>query len=75
MTVTAYLDADDPTAYCIQNYGMVPSELTKIYTVSGLKSYVKSISEISDSSLKECSHRQKMFIIQTWQEVGRKMKL
>ena len=53
VTVTAYLDADDPTAYCIQNYGMVPSELTKIYTVSGLKSYVKSISEISDSSLKE----------------------
>ena len=43
---------DDPVQYCIDNYGMVPSILSKEYTVAGLDSYIRSISDVSDDGLK-----------------------
>lgn len=51
VTVTVSLYYDDPVEYCIQNYGMIPSPLTKTYTVDGLDSYIKSASDISEDSL------------------------
>lgn len=52
VTVTTY-DYEDPVEYCIENYGMIPSPLTKTYTVEGLDSYIQSISEVSADGLKE----------------------
>ena len=51
--VTASMYYDDPVEYCIENYGMIPSPLTKQYKVEGLDSYVSSNSEISTDSLDE----------------------
>ena len=59
-TVTAYVttyDDDDPVEYCIENYGMIPSPLTKEYKVEGLDSYVTSISDISSDSLQEMQNQ------------------
>jgi len=43
---------DDIIQYCIENYGMVPSALSKEYTVEGLDSYIRSISDVSEEGLK-----------------------
>jgi hypothetical protein len=50
-TVSLYYD-DDPIEYCIENYGKIPSPLTKEYTVEGLDSYIRSASDISEDALK-----------------------
>ena len=36
VTLTATCSADDVEAYCVENYGVVPSALEKTYTVAGL---------------------------------------
>lgn len=46
-------NGEDPAATCAENFGMVPSTLTKEYTVDGLDSYVSSLADISDESLGE----------------------
>lgn len=43
---------DDIVQYCIENYGMVPSSLSKEYTVEGLYSYIRSIDDVSGDALK-----------------------
>ena len=58
VTITAYnMYGADTTDYCISTYGMVPESLTKTYTVSGLDSYVKAISEISDEELERMQNQ------------------
>ena len=57
ITVTANRYYDDPVDYCIQNYGMVPSPLSKTYTVDGLDSYVTSLSEVSGDSLNDMQNQ------------------
>ena len=73
VTVTACMyDEDDPTDYCLRAYGMVPESLTKTYTVNGINSYIKEISEISDESLKEMqSQAEEVYqddVVQNWGE-------
>ncbi len=46
-TVTTYY-GNNLEDYCLENYGMIPSETEKTFTVDGLSSYVASASEISD---------------------------
>lgn len=54
VTVTASMYyADDLIQYCIENYGKIPSETSKTYTVEGLDSYIRSIDQVSEDSLKE----------------------
>ena len=53
VTVTVSMYYDDPVEYCVENYGKIPSPLTKQYKVEGLDSYVSSNSEISADSLDE----------------------
>jgi hypothetical protein len=54
VTVSAYMYyVNDPIQYCAENYGMIPTATSKEYTVEGLDSYVSSISNISEKSLKE----------------------
>ena len=53
VTVTVSSYSGDPVEYCIQNYGMIPSPLSKTYQVENLDSYVQTISEISEESLKK----------------------
>ncbi len=53
ITVTAAAPYDDPVEYCIENYGMIPSPLTKEYKVEGLDSYIQSAKDISDECLRE----------------------
>lgn len=55
-TVTVSVSTDngeDPIEYCISNYGMIPSPLEKTFTVEGLDSYVRTIKDISEDSLKK----------------------
>lgn len=53
ITVTASMYyTDDIVQYCIENYGKVPSVLSKEYTVEGLDSYIRSISDVSEDGLK-----------------------
>ena len=51
---------------------MVPESLTKTYTVNGINSYIKEISEISDESLKEMqSQAEEVYqddVVQNWGE-------
>lgn len=73
VTVTACMyDEDDPTDYCLRAYGMVPESSTKTYTVNGINSYIKEISEISDESLKEMqSQAEEVYqddVVQNWGE-------
>ncbi len=49
LTVTMY--GDDPSEYCIENYGMKPTSSAKTYPVNGLSQYVQSLSEISEDGL------------------------
>lgn len=51
VTATMYY-TDDIIQYCIENYGMIPSTLTKEYVVEGLDSYIRTISDVSEESLK-----------------------
>ena len=53
VTVTVTMYYDDPVEYCIENYGMIPSPVSKTYTVEGLNSYITSSSEISEECLKD----------------------
>ena len=50
VTVTVSCYYDDPTTYAIENFGMLPTTLTKTYTVDGLAKYIESASEIPDMS-------------------------
>lgn len=50
---TSIYGYDDPIEYCISNYGMIPSPLEKTFTVEGLESYIGSVDNVSDESLKE----------------------
>lgn len=52
VTATMYY-TDDPIQYCIENYGKIPAELSKKYTVEGLDSYIRSIGDVSEDCLKE----------------------
>ncbi|WP_026496586.1 YARHG domain-containing protein [Butyrivibrio sp. WCD3002] len=49
-TVTTYY-GDSLEDYCLENYGMIPSQTEKVFTVDGLSSYIASASEISDDML------------------------
>lgn len=51
VTVSVTARGEDPSDYCIRNYGVMPDAVTKTYTVDGLDQYVKSLSEISGESL------------------------
>lgn len=42
---------DDIAEYCASNYGMVPSDTQKSFTVEGLGEYVTSISDISEETM------------------------
>ncbi|MCD8083529.1 MAG: YARHG domain-containing protein [Clostridiales bacterium] len=42
---------NDTIQYCIENYGMIPSSLTKEYTVTGLPVYLSALSDIPEESL------------------------
>ena len=53
VTLTVSMYYDDPVEYCINNYGLIPSPLEKTYTVEGLDSYIRSLSDVSEDSLKE----------------------
>lgn len=54
VTVTASVRySDDPIEYCISNYGKIPSELEKKFTVEGLNSYIRSLDAVSSASLEE----------------------
>lgn len=53
ITVTVTVNGVDPTDYCLQNYGKIPSETTKEFKVSGLSSYVTDVSQISDDLMKQ----------------------
>ena len=73
VTVTACMyDEDDPTGYCLRTYGMVPESLIKTYTVNGINSYIKELSEISDESLKEMQlQAEEVYqddVVQSWGE-------
>lgn len=56
VTVTAAVSDwgnTDLINYCLENYGVVPQETTKTYTVDGLGEYVSSIDQISKDELKK----------------------
>ena len=53
VTITASIYYDDPVEYCIENYGLIPSPITRTYTVGGLDSYIRSITDVSADSLQE----------------------
>ena len=53
VTATVSMYYDDPVEYCIENYGMIPSPLTKEYKVEGLDSYIQTISDISTDCLND----------------------
>lgn len=59
VTVTASVNGSNPVDYFIENYGMIPSPLTKTYTVEGLDDYVKSVNDISDAALKDMQDQAK----------------
>ena len=52
-TVTVEVSAysADLNEYCIENFGKVPSQTTKTYTVEGLDSYLMTAADVSDSGL------------------------
>lgn len=50
VTVSAHYN-NDPVEYCIQNYGMIPSPLSKQYKVDGLSSYIASLNDVSQEAL------------------------
>lgn len=52
ITVDSYY-ADNLQSYLVENYGKIPSETSKEYTVSGLSRYISSASEIPDATLKQ----------------------
>ncbi len=51
LTISNY--GDDPTEYCILNFGMVPAALTKTYTVQGLGSSDESFGEHMNENMDE----------------------
>lgn len=64
VTVTASVNyGDDPIEYCINNYGMIPSSLSKTFTIDGLSSYVESFSDITEDALEVLkSHAEEIFM-------------
>ena len=48
ITLSINYGGSDPTKYCAESYKMIPTSLTKEYTVEGLSSYVTAIDEIPD---------------------------
>lgn len=71
MTASA-LYYNDPVEYCIENYGMIPSPLTKEYVVEGLDRYVSSVSDISNECIKvmqaQAEDVYKADVAQDWDE-------
>lgn len=53
VTISIDMGDTDPAIYCAEHYGVIPSPLSKTFTVSGLNSYISDISEISQDDLKE----------------------
>lgn len=53
VTVTVSTYYDNPVEYCIENYGMLPTPLTKEYKVEGLDRYIQAISDISTDALSD----------------------
>lgn len=52
VTVTFSINgADDITEYCAQNLEAVPSQISKVYTVEGLSSYVENIADIPQEGM------------------------
>lgn len=51
ITVSVSSYGDDLIEYCIEQFGKIPSPTEKNFTVSGLDSYVQSMSEISEENL------------------------
>lgn len=70
VTLTATMDYDDPVEYCIENYGMIPSTLTKEYKVEGLDSYIQAAADISEVSLREMQKQAEdvydAYVAQNW---------
>lgn len=53
ITLSVTYGLENPTIYCIENYQLRPSAVTKTYTVSGLDEYVAELSDITDTSWTE----------------------
>ncbi len=51
ITFAPYYDEEDLKEVCAEEYGMVPTEVEKEYTVEGLGHYVESIDEFTETSL------------------------
>ena len=51
VTVTASSYGDDLVSYIVENYGMLPTEEVKTFTVSGLPEYILSAADLSDATL------------------------
>ncbi len=55
-------DADDFTTYCAENFGMIPSETEKTYTVDSVGRYAQYTNDFSDDSLAELQEAAEEFI-------------
>ena len=54
VSITSYDDNNDLLIQrCAEQFGKIPSELEKTYTVKGLSKYVENMSEISDDCINE----------------------
>ena len=69
VSVTSYY-GDSPIDYCIENYGKIPSPLTKSFEVNNLESYIKSVKDISENSISEMQNKATEFykdqIVSNW---------
>lgn len=52
-TVTVSYSGHGDDRYFIDRYGMIPDAKTKVFTVTGLDSYITSLSQISDTALQQ----------------------
>ena len=71
ITVTVSMYGNDPVEYCIENYGMIPSPLTKEYKVETLDRYAQSAADISEESMLEMQKQAESVFaenIQYWEE-------
>ena len=57
ITVSVSSYGDDLIEYCIEQFGKIPSPIEKSFIVSGLDSYVKSMSEISQESFTQMKNQ------------------
>ena len=53
VTFAPYMNEEDLKEYCAREYGIIPTQVEKEYTVEGLGHYVTDASEVTEASLED----------------------